>query len=469
MTDRTPNHIGLVVAIDGLIALTITVFIVRVSNHSLEWLHQLSLLQIRFVDAAFGVMFVLAWQYCFSVLNLYDKFATIPSKMVATFKGVSIMTVAVVIHLMIFHPPGITIRTAFIVMAALFCYEIDRVALSDHLLDRLAARDPQRAIIVGSGRRASKAWREIRTRYHSSIKLLGFVDDRDPDEMPPDVATRYMGRVDQLSELLLNEVVDIILVAMPIKSCYTLMQRSIRIAEDVGVQVIYLQDIYTTRRPSVDANRIIFRELVPQHERYLVRRAIKRAVDVLGATFGLIVLSPLFLCIAVGVKLSGEGPVFFRQERYGYRRRRFPMIKFRSMVNNAEQMLDDLEHVNEAVGPIFKIENDPRVTKFGKFIRSTSLDELPQLWNVLVGEMSLVGPRPMSVRDVSLFNEATLMRRFSVKPGITGLWQVNGRSGVGFDQWIQMDFSYIDEWSLRLDFKILARTVSAVLKRSGAM
>jgi exopolysaccharide biosynthesis polyprenyl glycosylphosphotransferase len=219
----------------------------------------------------------------------------------------------------------------------------------------------------------------------------------------------------------------------------------------------------------VDANRIIFRELAPQHERYLVRRAIKRALDVLGAIFGLIVLSPLFLCIAVGVKLSSDGPVFFRQERYGYRRRRFRMIKFRSMVNNAEQMLDDLEHVNEAVGPIFKIENDPRVTKFGKFIRSTSLDELPQLWNVLVGEMSLVGPRPMSVRDVSLFNEATLMRRFSVKPGITGLWQVNGRSGVGFDQWIQMDFSYIDEWSLRLDFKILARTVSAVLKRSGAM
>jgi exopolysaccharide biosynthesis polyprenyl glycosylphosphotransferase len=361
------------------------------------------------------------------------------------------------------------LRTAFIVMAALFCYEIDRTAISDHLLDRLAARDPQRAVILGSGRRASKAWREIRTRYHSSITLLGFVDDRDPDEMPPDVAARYRGRVDQLSDMLLNEVVDVILVAMPIKSCYPLMQRAIQIAEDVGVQVIYLQDIYTTRRQIKDPNQVIFRELVPQHERYLMRRAVKRVVDVCGAIFGMIALSPVFLCTAIGVKLSSKGPVFFRQERYGYRRRRFRMIKFRSMVDNAEQLLGDLEDANEAVGPIFKMRNDPRVTRFGKFIRGSSLDELPQLWNVLMGDMSLVGPRPMSVRDVSLFNEATLMRRFSVKPGMTGLWQVNGRSEVGFDQWIQMDFSYIDEWSLLLDFRILARTVGAVLKRGGAM
>src|SRR5260370_7234892 len=142
MTNRTANHIGFVGGIDGLIALTITVLIVRVSNHSLAALHQLSLLQIRFVDAAFGVSFVLAWQYCFSVLNLYDKFATIPSKMLATFKGASIMTVAVVIHLMISHPPDITIRIAFMGMASLFSFEIDPEAISDHLLDRLAPRAP---------------------------------------------------------------------------------------------------------------------------------------------------------------------------------------------------------------------------------------------------------------------------------------------------------------------------------------
>jgi lipopolysaccharide/colanic/teichoic acid biosynthesis glycosyltransferase len=139
------------------------------------------------------------------------------------------------------------------------------------------------------------------------------------------------------------------------------------------------------------------------------------------------------------------------------------------MVHNAEELLSNLESQNEAVGPIFKMRDDPRVTKFGRFLRTTSLDELPQLWNVLTGEMSLVGPRPMSIRDVSKFSEASLMRRFSVTPGMTGLWQINGRSGVEFAQWIEMDFSYIDQWSLLLDVKIMARTITAVLKRSGAM
>ena len=145
------------------------------------------------------------------------------------------------------------------------------------------------------------------------------------------------------------------------------------------------------------------------------------------------------------------------------------MFKFRSMVANADQLQASLEGQNEARGPIFKIAQDPRITPLGKFLRRTSLDELPQLWNVLIGDMSIVGPRPMSVRDVSLFSDAQLMRRFSVRPGITGSWQVSGRSSLSFDHWVLLDFSYIDQWSLALDFKILLRTVPAVLKRSGAV
>jgi lipopolysaccharide/colanic/teichoic acid biosynthesis glycosyltransferase len=138
------------------------------------------------------------------------------------------------------------------------------------------------------------------------------------------------------------------------------------------------------------------------------------------------------------------------------------------MVMNAPQLMHKLEIQNEADGPIFKIKNDPRITPVGKYLRKLSLDELPQLFNVLMGDMSLVGPRPMSVRDVSLFSDAQLMRRFTVKPGITGLWQVSGRSSLSFEKWMMLDFRYIDEWSFGLDLKILARTVPVVLKRTGA-
>jgi lipopolysaccharide/colanic/teichoic acid biosynthesis glycosyltransferase len=139
------------------------------------------------------------------------------------------------------------------------------------------------------------------------------------------------------------------------------------------------------------------------------------------------------------------------------------------MVFNAPELMASLESQNEAHGPIFKIRNDPRITSVGRFLRRTSLDELPQLWNVLVGDMSLVGPRPMSIRDVSLFTETQLMRRFSVRPGITGIWQISGRSSLSFEQWMTLDFVYLDEWSLSLDLKILALTIPAVLKRSGAV
>lgn len=432
-------------------------------------LGQLGAVKVSLIDALAGLAFILFWHYCFSLLSLYDKFATVPSRTAAMLQGVTIVMVPVMAYCRLMHPSVLTWHSLGVTVLALICYETFRITLSAYLLDWMAAQDPRRAVILGSGRRAGKAWRAIRTRYRSSIQLLGFVDDRETSEMSPDVASRYLGNMDELSTLLLREVVDLILIAMPIRSCYPLMQRAVHIAESAGVRVLYLDDIYSTRKQNTDPYLLIFRELAPDQEHYLIFLAAKRLVDIIGAVFGLTFLSPLFLALAVGVKVSSSGPVFFCQERYGYRRRRFKMIKFRSMVHNAEELLPDLEHANEALGPIFKMRNDPRVTKFGRFIRSTSLDELPQLWNVLVGDMSLVGPRPMSVRDVSLFDEAALMRRFSVRPGMTGLWQVSGRSEVGFDEWVRMDNRYIDGWSLGLDLKILARTVGTVIKRSGAI
>jgi exopolysaccharide biosynthesis polyprenyl glycosylphosphotransferase len=203
------------------------------------------------------------------------------------------------------------------------------------------------------------------------------------------------------------------------------------------------------------------------HEDYEI--LLKRAVDLLVATLLLCLLSPLMLTIALAVKLTSSGPVFFTQERYGRNRRRFRIYKFRSMVADAEGLMNSIESLNEAQGPIFKIRKDPRITKVGRLLRRMSLDELPQLFNVITGDMSLVGPRPMSLRDVQRFSEGSLMRRFSVMPGITGLWQVSGRSNTDFDTWIRLDLQYIDQWSPGLDFRILLRTIPAVLSGRGAV
>ena len=198
------------------------------------------------------------------------------------------------------------------------------------------------------------------------------------------------------------------------------------------------------------------------------RLDLKRAIDLLGAVAGLIMLGPFMLLIAAAIKLTSRGPAVFVQHRYGQNKRKFPMLKFRTMVAEAEALQQSLESRNEAQGPVFKIRDDPRMTRIGRLLRKTSLDELPQLINVLRGVMSLVGPRPLPARDVSRFDSPRLMRRFSVKPGLTCLWQISGRGNTTFEDWVRKDLYYIDNWSLILDFTILARTIPAVLKGTGA-
>ncbi len=195
---------------------------------------------------------------------------------------------------------------------------------------------------------------------------------------------------------------------------------------------------------------------------------VKRILDVIVSAGMLALLSPLLLLLAALIKLDSPGPVLFRQVRVGLNRRRFKVLKFRTMVTEADERQSTLEAMNEADGPVFKIKNDPRVTRFGAFLRQFSIDEFPQLINVLKGEMSLVGPRPLPLRDVELIDTQWHKRRFSVKPGLTCLWQVNGRSDVNFEKWVRMDLEYIDTWSLGLDLKILLKTIPAVLRGSGA-
>ncbi|MGI4758174.1 MAG: sugar transferase [Janthinobacterium lividum] len=328
-----------------------------------------------------------------------------------------------------------------------------------------AMRKDRRVLIVGAGWRGEKMHADLLSHPRWSYRNLGFIDIDPPNPLIP-----LLGSVDDLEDILMTTAVDEVIITLPIKSMYDQIQQTINVCEHAGVQVRYFTDVFATqvtKRRSVDEHQpsSVLLHLVHDQKGYL----LKRGLDILVAGSGLVLLSPIMLVIALGIKLTSKGPVIFSQQRYGLNKHLFKMYKFRSMVVDAEQRQAALEHLNETGGATFKLARDPRITSIGHVLRKTSLDELPQLWNVVIGNMSLVGPRPLPMRDVSRFSEAWLMRRFSVAPGITGLWQVSGRSNITFQSWIELDLTYIDNWSFLLDLKILAKTLPAVLKGEGAV
>jgi exopolysaccharide biosynthesis polyprenyl glycosylphosphotransferase len=245
----------------------------------------------------------------------------------------------------------------------------------------------------------------------------------------------------------------------------------IRACELEGIEVWLIADFFSTQISRTSLDELVGRPLLifrttPEASWH---NLAKQLLDFLGALLLLIVLSPVFLAIAIAIKLAAPGPVIFKQRRSGLSGAPFTLYKFRTMVTNAEQFKHELEAMNEMTGPVFKVTNDPRVTRIGKFLRKWSLDELPQLFNVLCGEMSLVGPRPLPVDEVKRFDNLAHRRRLSVKPGLTCLWQISGRNQISdFKEWVRLDLEYIDNWTLWLDLKILLLTVPAVLRGTGA-
>lgn len=193
----------------------------------------------------------------------------------------------------------------------------------------------------------------------------------------------------------------------------------------------------------------------------------KRTLDIIASTLGLIILSPILLVVAILIKLESRGPAIFSQKRIGLNKKEFKMYKFRSMVQNAEELKEKLAKENEMSGPMFKMKNDPRVTKVGRFIRKTSIDELPQLINVLKGEMSLVGPRPSLPKEVSKF-EPWMLKRLSVKPGLTCYWQVSGRNNIDFEDWMKLDLQYVNDRSFWLDLKLIFKTAGVLFGDKNA-
>ncbi len=334
--------------------------------------------------------------------------------------------------------------------------------------ERLGYRHARRTLIVGTGRLARRVYRDIGSHGPQRYEVVGFVDEPNglADERGP---MHRIGTLTQLEQILMREVIDEVIIALPVKSCYQQIQSAIRVCERAGVEAKYGTDLFESTvafpRYDTDGDRaFVAMQVVPDRRRL----AFKRAVDIVGAAVGLLLVAPLMIVLAIAIKLTSAGPIIYAQDRCGFNKRRLRMYKFRSMYANAEKLQPALEGRNEAGGPVFKIRNDPRITPLGRFLRKSSLDELPQLWNVLCGDMSLVGPRPLPWRDVRRIVRPSDMRRFSMRPGLTCLWQVQGRSDIDFERWVGLDLEYIDNWSLFLDCRILAKTIPAVLSGRGA-
>src|SRR6266850_2662983 len=274
----------------------------------------------------------------------------------------------------------------------------------------------------------------------------------------------------ELQSMLDTEPVDEVFVSLPMDKYGHVIEAIVQLCQEQGIVVRVQPDLSlrTFVKPYIGefggVPFVTVRSVPPDGWPLF----IKRLIDVVGGAALLVGLAPLLAIAALLIKIDSPGPILFRQERIGLNKRRFQLLKFRTMVVGADQQQHGMEQLNEANGPVFKIKDDPRITRLGKFLRRYSIDELPQLFNVLNGDMSLVGPRPLPVRDVERINVQWHKRRFSVKPGITCLWQVNGRSDVSFEHWVQLDLEYIDKWCLGLDIKILIKTVPVVLRGSGA-
>lgn len=336
---------------------------------------------------------------------------------------------------------------------------------------RKKGRNLRNVLMVGTNKRARRFAHLIESKPELGFRIMGWVDeDWHGLQEAMDILglERLSASIDNLDEFLRENPVDEVIIALPFSTSYRVSSRLVSLCEEQGILVRFVSQFFDTRLAKAQVEMFQGVPVLSLMPRVIHgwQSTIKRAVDLTVSTVMLIALLPLFIAVGIAIKLTSPGPIFFVQERIGLNKRRFPLVKFRTMVINAEQMLEEIAHLNEVSGPVFKIRKDPRITAIGNFLRKSSIDELPQLWNVFTGDMSLVGPRPLPLRDVEGFDrdQDRYRRRFSVRPGITCLWQVYGRSSIPFEEWMELDLKYIDEWSLWLDFKTLLQTIPVVFK-----
>ena len=430
--------------------------------------------RIKVTNAILGVLLIISWHAAFAAQPLYvsHRLSPLRNELKEVARAVLIASVALLGAANLGRWPTINALTVAIFGAfSLALVATMRIALRLNLRRlRASGHNLKTLVIVGAGQRGRRFAAQLQQRQDLGYKLLGYVDSdlcfahSEAGDAP------WLGSIEDLPRIVANEVIDEVAIALPIKSQYTRIETVVLMLEEQGITTHMLSDLFPqklARSQSIDFDGV---PIVSMHSAPLFswRTEAKRVFDFVSAAVLLLVAAPVLALVAMAIKLESEGPILFVQERVGLNKRRFRMLKFRTMLRDAEAGQEELEHLNEKTGPIFKIRNDPRITQVGRWLRRTSIDELPQLVNVLLGDMSIVGPRPLSVRDALRMEETWQKRRFSVKPGLTCLWQVSGRSNLSFEQWMQLDLQYIDSWSLELDARILFRTVPAVLLAKGA-
>lgn len=323
-------------------------------------------------------------------------------------------------------------------------------------------------LIVGTDERARRVGKLLESYSIWGYQVVGYLTTEEQDLKTEGL--NVLGSVEQLPRLLQEKVVaDEIIFLGSQKGDLEKFEEMVEWCEDLGVRTRLATDFFPTSISRVSLEflenlPLLTFSSVPDHPAGVIA---KRLVDFAVAVTLLIILFPLLLLTAILTKFTSPGPIFYKQTRCGLYGRKFELVKFRTMVDGAEDRLWEIRHLNEMSGPVFKMRNDPRVTPLGRFLRRSSIDELPQLWNVIKGEMSIVGPRAPLLEEVQHY-AAKQRRRLSVKPGITCLWQVSGRSEIDFNRWMELDLHYIDNWSFWLDIRIMLKTIPAVFTGRGA-
>jgi exopolysaccharide biosynthesis polyprenyl glycosylphosphotransferase len=424
-------------------------------------------MRLNYQNFIFGFLLLLIGYQTLKNLGAYDSKRFRPFTLeIKSCIGVSVVNSAYIAIIgMLFHSSIITMGSiiTYAVTCSLFLIA-NRVALYFLLRSaRKFGRNLRSVLIAGTNARAIKMSEDL-PKLGYIVK--GFIDTewRCPEIFHAPLITDF-------NKVLREQPIDEVIICLPIKTEYEFIQSIIEATEEQGILTRLSTDLFDLKLAKAKIEYFEEEPLLTLFTGNMYRKMvlIKEFFDTIIACTLFILSLPIFILTAVAIKLTSKGPIFFFQERLGINKRLFKVVKFRTMIQGAEDKLKDIEYLNERKGEAtFKIKKDPRVTPIGSFLRLFSIDELPQLLNVIKGDMSLVGPRPLPVRDYKGFNKDWQRRRFSVKPGITCIWQISGRDNISFEDWMHMDNQYIDTWSLLLDIKILLKTIPAVIFGKGA-